>query len=1021
MTEDTQTSESSRGTFIEYAGRLLSGTGTPADLGNITRDPEFYSRLAKLERWQLLPFLFSVRGKPYSLTDYPQFKYMYGRKTPADTLYKCGRQIGKCVPIKDLCTLSDGTLLPAYKIRAGDSILALNSDYKIIERRVTAVFDNGVQDLLELTTRTGHVVRVTPNHRLKTLLDYKEAGQLVLGDRLASMFKGGLFKDRHVPEDRIIMTAYLLGDGHIGKDITLTAACPEIILETYSFFPDVGISPRKKSPQTAALRFSRDCIVTQWMREDNLIGTLSDTKFIPDWVFQLSRKDTALFISRLWATDGSIKKYNTNISVSYSSCSLLMIEQLRSLLNKFGIASAVRHKEAWARKSDGTRIQGKDAHELRIETQDSLELFRDNFQVPGKPFPEMFDRRSNNNADTVPFDILPLLKELFEASSHKHSTSLRSAGLRLKAKYPPSRSKLWQYLELAQKKNLTSTAAYQKLEAIYYADVKWDEVVSMKMIPAEPTLDIEVEVDHNYVMDGVVSHNSTNLSRSEIMDCIQMPNLQVLYVAPLKQQSDRYAQLYLKDAINTCKPAQMLQAHDSELDEGPVIRSVSHQAFSNGSGIQTMYAKTSADRARGITADVIDYDEIQDQLIDHLPIIAESITNSEWQVQRYCGTAKTTDNTIEYLWQQTSRSEWGVKCSHCNYWNIPDKEHNVLAMIHTSGPVCAKCRGVIDPRDQLNGGNGSLVHAVPDKAKTFLGVHVPQIFVPAVYMSPLKWSKLIHKVTSLPESIIYTEILGISHDAGLRLITQEDIDRASTLGTHEEIRSSIRSKYRYRICGVDWGGGADITSFTVSAVIGITNEGQIDVLFAKRYAGVNIEEVIMDITRTFRAYECDLISADFGGGFTNNSILANRGVPMSQVQYVRSNSFLRFSSTNNLQRWMVDRNTALNLVFWAIKYGKIHFPNKQDSAHYTSDLLSPYEHLRELTSGMVSKVFLRNPSIPDDFCHALVFAALMGLQLAGDKMLSIVPETAMEYTGSEFPEGGITDVGGMLNFLKGKE
>lgn len=514
---------------------------------------------------------------------------------------------------------------------------------------------------------------------------------------------------------------------------------------------------------------------------------------------------------------------------------------------------------------------------------------------------------------------------------------------------------------------------------------------------------------------------SSNLSRSETMDCIQMPNLQVLYVAPLKQQSDRYAQLYLKDAINTCGPAKILQSRDCELNEGPVIRSVSHQAFLNGSGIQTMYAKTSADRARGITADAIDYDEIQDQLIDHLPIIAESITNSEWAVQRYCGTAKTTDNTIEHLWQKTTMSEWQVKCGHCNHYNEPTKAGNVLKMIHTSGPVCAKCRRSIDPRDKISGGNGELVHGYSDRDATFLGIHVPQIFVPAVYLSPLKWARLIRKVTNLPESIIYTEILGISHDAGLRLITQEDIDRASTLGTHEQLRSSLRSNYIHRILGVDWGGGADITSFTVSAVIGITAEGQIDVLFAKRYAGMNIEDVIVDITRTFRAYECDLIAADFGGGFTNNSLLANRGIPTSQIQYVKSNSFLKFTTTNNLQRWMVDRNTALNLVFWGIKYGKIHFPVKTDSQHYTADLLSPYEHLKELSSGMVSKTFLRNPSIPDDFCHALTFGALMGMQLIGDRMLNIVPETAMEYEGSEFPEGGLTDVSGLMSFMTGKE
>lgn len=526
--------------------------------------------------------------------------------------------------------------------------------------------------------------------------------------------------------------------------------------------------------------------------------------------------------------------------------------------------------------------------------------------------------------------------------------------------------------------------------------------------------DKEYPADMLYVCGRQIG-KSSNLSRSEVMDMVQIPNFQVLYVAPLKQQSDRYAQMYLKDAINSCVPARLLQSPDAcHLEEGPIMKSVSHQAFLNGSGIQTMYAKTSADRARGITADRIDYDEIQDQLIDHLPIIAESVSNSEWMVQRYCGTAKTTDNTIEHLWRRSSMSEWGVTCEHCNHVNIPSKDGNVLAMIHVSGPVCARCRKPIDPK------TGTLIHGRPDKARSFLGIHVPQIFVPAVYTSPTKWAKLIDKVIRLPEALVYTEILGISHDAGLRLITQEDIDRASILGSHEELRAKMRDNYVYRVLGVDWGGGSDVTSFTVSCVIGVTPEGQLHVLFAKRYAAMNIEEVIVDVIRTFNAYHCNMVAADFGGGFTNNSILANKGIPVSRVQYVKANSFIRFSDANNIGRWQVDRNTALNVVFWGVKYGKIFFPSPSDSAHYTSDLLSPYEHLRELSSGMVSKTYLRNPSVPDDFAHALAFGSVMAMRLAGDRMINLVPETAMEYTGTEFPEQGITDISTIMDALRGK-
>lgn len=502
-------------------------------------------------------------------------------------------------------------------------------------------------------------------------------------------------------------------------------------------------------------------------------------------------------------------------------------------------------------------------------------------------------------------------------------------------------------------------------------------------------------------MTGRQVAKSSNLSRSEVLDLIQIPNYQVLYVAPLQAQSIRFSNLYLREAINTCGIARKLQSSDCRLGDGPVIKAVHHQAFLNNSGVQLMYAKTSADRARGITADRIDFDEIQDQLIDHVPIIKESTTNSAWGTHRYTGTAKTCDNTIEDLWQSSSQAEWAVKCGHCGFWNIPNKEM-ALKMISAAGPICAKCGKDIVVRD------GHYVHAYPELVEEFPGFHVPQIVVPAIAEDPSKWLKLVSKVHRYPESLVYTEILGISSDVGARLISQIDIDNASILGTHESLRQDL-SRYAHIVLGVDWG-IAEVTSFTVSAVVGITHTGEIHVLFGKRYIGENPEAILEDLARTFNSYRCRLIAPDFGMGFTNNSILRNRGMPVSMIQYTVQNSLMNYNELNGIPRWMVDRNTALQLVFWGVKYGKIFFANKEDSATYTVDLLSPYEHVTEASAGISYKKFLRNPKRPDDFCHALTFAAIMAMKLTGDSMLSLVPEHSMDYTGQDWPEPGTADV-----------
>ena len=499
---------------------------------------------------------------------------------------------------------------------------------------------------------------------------------------------------------------------------------------------------------------------------------------------------------------------------------------------------------------------------------------------------------------------------------------------------------------------------------------------------------------------------STNLSRSEVLDSVQLPNFQTLFVAPLQSQSQRYSMLYLKEAISTCGPAAMLQDKEMVRSIGrkgaSITKSVMHQSFSNGATIQLTYAKTTSDRARGITADRIDFDEVQDQLTDHIPIISESLSNSAFGLRRFTGTAKTTDNTIEHLWKQSSQGEWAVQCTGCNHYNIPTRENNVLDMISARGPICTRCSKLLNVRD------GSWVHAHTDRAAEFPGYHVPQIVLPAMVYDINKWSKIVDKIAKLPPSTIFTEILGISSDVGVRLITQKDIDDVSILGSHEEL-FKYHQNYAYRVLGVDWG-IAEITSFTVAVVCGITHGGDIHVLYARRYVGQDIEETVHDIGRLSMMYKCDFVAPDFGVGYLNNALLRNRNHQVIQIMYVNQNKFLSSKEMHGNTLWTVDRNTALGVLFYNIRNKRMWFPNINESRNYTCDLLSPYEELVEKSSGMTLKKFVRDPAKPDDFCHALAFAMLVLYRLVQHPLLNVTPETSADFGGVNFSQDDNIDI-----------
>lgn len=354
------------------------------------------------------------------------------------------------------------------------------------------------------------------------------------------------------------------------------------------------------------------------------------------------------------------------------------------------------------------------------------------------------------------------------------------------------------------------------------------------------------------VMSGRQLGKSMSLSRSELFDAMCIPNFQRLYIAPLQEQARIYSDLYVSEAIKSSPLAEKLQQSDMYgiLSDAKIIKSTGHQSFANGSGIMLTYAKSSADRVRGRFADSIDFDEVQDQSPDVVPIVQESLTASSYGCSRYTGTAKVTENFIEAKWQKSSMCEWVMKCQHCGYYNIPNLDGRVLEMIQADGMHCLHCGRRLDVSV------GQWVAAYPDRMKTFRGYHIPQVVCPFIVDNKNNWDKLLHKLMNGVLATFIQENLGISYSVGQRLLTMQHIRRQCVLPSTKTLQEEIKrnpARYSFIVAGVDWG-GAELTSFTVITVIGIRPDGRIDVLWARRYRGFDPDEQMLDIARICRFY-----------------------------------------------------------------------------------------------------------------------------------------------------------------------
>ena len=96
-----------------------------------------------------------------------------------------GRRWGKCLHSGSMVEMADGTKKPIEQIVEGDVVLALNEDnYRLYHRRVVAVEDNGVKELVEI--KTAHrTLKSTPHHPILANNRWIDAGKLKVGDLIA--------------------------------------------------------------------------------------------------------------------------------------------------------------------------------------------------------------------------------------------------------------------------------------------------------------------------------------------------------------------------------------------------------------------------------------------------------------------------------------------------------------------------------------------------------------------------------------------------------------------------------------------------------------------------------------------------------------------------------------------------------------------------------------------------------------------------------------------------------------------
>lgn len=490
---------------------------------------------------------------------------------------------------------------------------------------------------------------------------------------------------------------------------------------------------------------------------------------------------------------------------------------------------------------------------------------------------------------------------------------------------------------------------------------------------------------------------STTLSNFMITEACTIDFFKALFVAPSMEQTTKFSQSRIGKTI-FYSPEIRANYVSKELSSRVMMR-----ALTNGSELTFSYASDNPDRARGISADRVAYDEVQDILYDEvIPVINECMANSDLGYETYCGTPKSMENTIEQLWQWSTQCEWVMQCTGCNAYQyfIDDK------CIGKKGPICIKCGKYMNVR------NGRWVDTAPNNesgdGKRIKGFHVSQLILPknspasmpqnsaSQELAQKRWDRLLMKYEKYPASRFKNEVVGVSDAIGTRLMSKPELEALCEDYLVEDIPSAgIYNGVRDIVAGVDWsGGGTKGTSRTVLWIWGITEGGvehsfKLKTLYFKVYPETNPISggVIEHIVEMCQRYQVKLIMGDAGEGALANANLRERlgRHRAMQVQYSGGSTHAAAPFRwNKRDRFLADRTTMIDHYMMFLKRGGVVFPNVRQMTVAISDILNEYEEVTR--SG--NKVWRHAPAQPDDCLHAQIFGWMAAKHASMDPMFT---------------------------------
>ncbi|KKL61169.1 hypothetical protein LCGC14_2198010, partial [marine sediment metagenome] len=270
------------------------------------------------------------------------------------------------VRIEDLCA--------EYESNASESnsflVLVQTEDGPILKSAI--VFPTGTKSVVEVHTRRGRLLKITKDHRLRTVDEWTRADDLTEDSVLCLQAGEGSFaaKDPEMPSSAsgsIISSSasmwykiagWIVGDGWILRGLpsrnqyevgVLFGRDDKDVLKVITSFLQENDIPFSSKSQTGSVGESPEYVRIHrkaiWEAMSFLAcdpGSKAPTKRVTDAIFRSTRESQLSFLSGLFSADGTFNiQLKKNIDARFSSTSLELLRGVQALLLNLGVNNTI--------------------------------------------------------------------------------------------------------------------------------------------------------------------------------------------------------------------------------------------------------------------------------------------------------------------------------------------------------------------------------------------------------------------------------------------------------------------------------------------------------------------------------------------------------------------------------------------------------------------------------------------------------------------------------------------------------